>query len=96
MSLKVDSIRAVARLAGSSPRLRRMLIGILNRAPAAKRRLKQALARANTLAAQESAGAGEADAELALLSRQARRVLRDLRDQHARKEARRGVAGERD
>ena len=96
MSLKVDSIRAVARLAATSPRLRRMLIGVLNRAPAAKRRLKQALARENTLASQGVGAAGEADAEAALLSRQARRVLQDLRDQHARKEARRGVAGERD
>jgi hypothetical protein len=96
MNIKVDSIRAVARLAAASPRLRRFLIGLLNRAPVAKRRLKQALARANTLASQGVAATGEADAEVVLLSRQARHVLRDLRLQTARIEARRVVAGQRD
>ena len=95
MGMKTYSIRTVARLAAASPRLRRVLITLLNRAPATKRRLKQALARAHTVAAQKVAG-GEEDADAALLSRQARRVLRDLLQQTSRARGRQPVAGERD
>jgi len=91
MSFKVFWIRTIAKHAAASPALRRTLIGVLNRVPTVKRRMKRALAHANTLASQGIMDAGGPGAEDALLSRQARRTLADLRQETERIKARRAI-----
>lgn len=78
MDWKAATIQYVARLAAASPGLRVFLLALLNRTPGVKRHLKRALARANTLAAQEPGAHAERDAEDSFLSLEARRALRDL------------------
>ena len=89
MTFKVFWIQTVARRAAASPPLRRLLIGVLNHVPVVKRRIKRALAHANTLASQGIAGAGAPDSDDALLSLNARRALSDLRREATRVQARR-------
>ena len=91
MTFKAFWIQTVARRAAASPPLRRLLIGVLNRVPVVKRRIKRALAHANTLASQGIMAAGGPGAEDALLSRQARRTLADLRQETERIKARRAI-----
>ena len=88
MSFRIYWIRTLARHAAASPPLRRALIGVLNRVPAVKGRLKQALARANTLEAQGVKNDDDIAAEDMLLSRQARRTLALLREASRRYDAR--------
>ena len=88
MSFHTYWIRTLARHAAASPRLRRALIGVLNRVPNVKGRLKRALARANTLDAQRAAGDDAPAAEDMLLSGHARRTLALLREERSRYERR--------
>lgn len=87
MRFRAEAIRRIARLAAASPGLRRIVVGMLNRAPRLKRALKQTLARESTIASQRPDSHAGTDTEDALLSRQARRALDDLRRQRARVEA---------
>jgi ATP phosphoribosyltransferase regulatory subunit HisZ len=79
MPWKVTTIRTVSRMAAGSPALRRALVQVLDLAPGFKRRLKHALARADTIASQPPMAGLEAEADDVLLPLQARRALRDLR-----------------
>jgi len=83
-------LQRAARRAGSSPELRARVVTLLSRTPRVKRALKRALARANTIASQQSPGAPTVPADEAFLSMEARRVLRDL------ERARAGVDAARD
>lgn len=82
-------IRTFARHAAASPPLRRALIGVLNRVPAVKGRIRRALAQANTLETQRVATTEDIAAEDMLLSRQARRTLALLREERRQHDARR-------
>lgn len=81
---KLKTIQAVAKVASGSPVLRRAVVRILNRTPRLKRRLKQLLARANTIVAQRTATHVALRDDDALLSGAARRVLGDLRRERER------------
>jgi hypothetical protein len=73
----------------ASPRLRAAIVRVLNRVPRLKRSMKRVLARAGTIAAQAPAGYAPGDPEEALLSRESRRALRDLRAERAQIDAER-------
>jgi len=88
VSFRIYWIRTLARRAAGSPPLRRALIGVLDRVPTVKSRLKRALARANTLEAQGIKNDDDSAAEDMLLSRQARRTLGLLREARRRYDAR--------
>ena len=88
-------IRTLARHAAASPPLRRALIGVLNRVPTVKGRLKRALARANTLEAQRALGNDDIAVENVLLSRHARRTLTLLDQARKRYDARTDVEATR-
>lgn len=79
-------IRHIATAVSASPRLRRVLVRALDRLPAIKSRLKQALARHATA----DASSGEPRLDESALSHEAKRVLDDLlraRDRIARESA---------
>ena len=92
MRLKTAVIQGIARFAVGKPPLRRLLVAMLDRVPGLKQRLKRASAKA--VASQRAAVAsGHPDEEA--LSPCARRVLRDLRHERARREQRRGSPAQR-
>ena len=92
MRWRTAAIASIARLAAASPQLRQFLLRILNRTPRLKRRLKHALGRANTIASQRTGARDDEPDDDALLSRAARRVLRDLRRERLRIDAGGGPA----
>lgn len=82
--LKTAMIVGTIRVSRMSPSLRRALVGILNRVPKLKRRLKRATVAAMAPRGSEPVGHPQDDA---MLSPCARRVLRDLRCERARLES---------
>ena len=84
MDWKSAAIQRIAGILAASPRLRAIVIRVLNRVPRLKHRMKRALVRAGTIAAQAPAGRAFGDPDEALLSPQSRRALRDLRAERAR------------
>ena len=84
MTLRTAAIQRLARLAARSPSLRSTLVRVLNRTPGIKARLKRELSRASTLAAQGPSAVTTGDTDDLFLSREARRVLEDLRAARAR------------
>lgn len=93
MRWQLATIRAVAKWVGASSLRRRAIVAILDRAPRVKHRLKRSLARSDAIAAQLSAAHVDLQGDDALLSDEARRVLRDLRREHERIAARVGKSG---
>jgi len=89
-------MQRIVRLAAASPALRAFLVGLLNRMPALKRRLKRWLARASTVAAQRAGRVALADEDDAILSEHARRALQDLRTELEHRNAERERAPSRD
>jgi len=85
MTLKAKVIVGIARLAAAMPRIRRLTVMALNRAPRLRRRVKQAAARA--LAMQHPAPPSNEPLEDAFLSPYGKRVMRDLRVERARLES---------
>jgi hypothetical protein len=86
---KAIAIQRVAKLAAASPELRLVLIRVLNRVPRVKRRLKQVLSHASTIASQDVRSSADGDADDLFLSRHARRSLQDLHRARARVDAER-------
>jgi hypothetical protein len=89
MRWKAAALQRLARFAAATPGLRKALVRILDRAPRLKRRLRQSLARASTITWQRPGPSADLHDDDALLSGVGRRVLRDLRRERERVDARR-------
>ena len=93
--LESASIRRVAAMVAMSPALRAFLVRVLNRVPRVKRRLKRMLVRADTVVSQDTGAHASGPGEEMLMSCEARRVLRDLAEERARADVKRGEARRR-